>query len=299
MSKLTLQNSFFDNIWPLILTENVCDIKSKNVCSFYEPEQLFDNIWLHRYLADRGFKNYQPPTALRCHFDDKEELFLTETSMDSYSEVNVHRPNKSLKNQKEYDSNEEELLCTATKSDIASLEQQTTALQTYFEQRRKLASAFINRQYPWYMQRPEYDTPFNFSDSMRNEFCGKLEQAVIEDIHIFNCKLMIIDLVERICLHVMPNWQKFTRYAYIIVVVRSENAMKQVKLMGPNLDAIMLVENMEYTWQEQLTESLRIAVEHAKLLGEFDSCMKSFVFVFSRARSSSKLDSHRVMRKKV
>ncbi|XP_053954384.1 uncharacterized protein LOC128860719 [Anastrepha ludens] len=299
MSRLTLQKSFFDNLWPLILSDNVCDTLSKNLCRFYEPDQPFDNVWLHAYLADRSFKNYQPPKVIRCCFDDKEEkLVLSETSVTNGTELRAFTPNIKTGDELSKQSvEEEEELYSPKIVDISPIDQRIAALNENFDNRRRLAFAFINRQYPWYMQPPEYDAHFELTDNIRKYFNSKLEQAIIQDMHRFNCKLMIIDLAEQMCLHEMQLWLKFGSYAFMIVVARSEDAVKQIKLMGTNLSAVMLVENMEYTWQEQLTESLRVGLAHAAAMGIFENCMKSFVFVFSRNRHSCNSNAYRVLRK--
>ncbi|XP_017462523.1 PREDICTED: uncharacterized protein LOC108355902, partial [Rhagoletis zephyria] len=156
----------------------------------------------------------------------------------------------------------------------------------------------VNRQYPWYMQPPEYDAPFQLADYVHQEFNGKLQQAVIRDIHTFNCKLMFIDLAVQVCLHEMHQWLEFTRFAFIIVVARSQDAVKQIKLMGQNLTAVMIEEDIKRTWQEQLTESLHVCMAHASELGLVEYCTQSFAFVFSRNRNSCRLNTHRVLRMK-
>nr|XP_014097825.2 uncharacterized protein LOC106623002 [Bactrocera oleae] len=300
MSRLTLRKSFFDSIWPLILSDNVCDTHSKHSCSYYYPDTVFDNIWLHGYLAERGFKNYQPPTVIRCCFDEDEgKLLLCESSEDNNATVlEKSKPSGMQADEFSYQSqDEEDSLYRAKAIDIQSLGQQTAAVNNSFDTRRKLAHSFINRQYPWYMQWPEYLTPFKLTDVARQDFNSKFKQAIIQDMITFNCKLIIIDLAKQVCLHLLQDWLNFTRFAFVIVLARSEDAVKQIKLMGQNLSAVMVLENMSYSWHEQLTESLRIGVTHATAIGVFENCAKPFIFVFGRRRHCCKLNMHRVLRK--
>ncbi|XP_050333509.1 uncharacterized protein LOC126761415 [Bactrocera neohumeralis] len=301
MSHLTLRKSFFDSLWPLILSDNVCDTHIKHRCSYYYPDTQFGNIWLHGYLAERGFKNYQPPTVIRCCLDeDKGKLFLCESTEDNVTELErLKKPigikADELSNQSQ---DEKDTLYSYKKLNIpVALEQQIAAFNNSFDTRRKLAHSFINRQYPWYMQWPEYLTPYKLTDVARQDFNSKLKQAIIQDMITFNCKLMIIDLAKQVCLHVLFDWLNFTRFAFVIVLARSEDAVKQIKLMGQNLSAVMVVENMEISWHEQLTESLRVGVTHATALGVFENCAKPFIYVFGRKRHCCKLNVHRVLRK--
>ncbi|XP_004518778.1 uncharacterized protein LOC101452032 [Ceratitis capitata] len=299
MSRLTLQKSFFDRLWPLILSDNVCDTYSKNKCKFYDPDQRFDDVWVHGYLAGRGFKNYQPPTVIRCCFDENErKLSLCEIRDEKSeewgkSDVDI----KASIEESQHSENASEEFDTVKGPHYLTLDEQINAANNSFDTRRKLAHAFINRQYPWYMQQPTYETPFQLTDTMRQMFTSRLEKAVLQDMHTFNCKLVLIDLVKQICLHELRDWLNFTRYAFVIVVARSEDAVKQIKLMGPNLSAAMVLENMEYTWHDQLSESLRVGLVHASNIGVFENCTRSFIFVFARRRNSCKLNMHRVLRK--
>ncbi|XP_011179870.2 uncharacterized protein LOC105210541 [Zeugodacus cucurbitae] len=299
MSRLTLRKSFFDSLWPLILSDNVCDTHSKHRCTFYYPDQQFSNIWLHGYLAERGFKNYQPPTVIRCCFDEDEgKLLLCESADDNDTELKKHKASDVKADELSYQSQDDEDTPYRSKAlDILPLGHQIAAVNNSFDTRRTLAHRFINRQFPWYMQWPDYLTPFKLTDVAQQDFNSKLKQAIVQDMITFNCKLIIIDLAQEMCLHVLEDWLNFTRFAFVIMLARSEDAVKQIKLMGSNLSAVKVVENMEYSWHEQLTESLRVGVTHATVLGVFENCAKPFIFVFGRRRNCCKLNMHRVLRK--
>lgn len=232
MSDVTLNKAFFNDLWPLILEYNQCDTKSRDTSPSFEPLQQFDYIWAHELLAAKGYKNYTKPIELKCSFAKTDEV-----------QQNIEAPHTTA---------EDEQTEVWRKPKIIPLDEQIDALQEDEWERQTLAYEYINRKFPWYIERPIWDASFEITDAVRHEFVDEFEMEILRNIFTFQCKLMIIDVGADVGLGDLERWLKFCRYVQMLAVVRCEVIERRLRLLGDVFSTLLVQEDLENTWQEEL-----------------------------------------------
>lgn len=267
-------SKFLDKLWPLILDDNKCDIKTSDT-DYFVPQRKFDYIYANDFLACKNFGNYQPAIELKCHGeneDDKQECSV-KASVHDIQQLSYRPPY------------------------IMPLDQQLAHVEQDVERRKKLAYGFATRKYPWYIQGPSYEYNFIITDELKQLFKKPFEYEIIRKIQVFNCKLMLIDVAPAVPLKNMECWQKFTPYVAIVCIVHDETLCNQLNNLNHIFHAVYLEETSEGTWQNELVHALDVGLNNAKKLYFFEDDSQPFGFVFSNNRGICVFDKFVVLKK--
>lgn len=291
-SRLTLRSSFFDDLWPLILQENRCDIHSKNTSEFFVPLRRFDALWAHTYLAERNFGDYSEPTEIVCsrkqhHIRQHFKNFSTK------AKIAKRFLQKTI-------SEESQKPIRFQASAICTVEEQIRKQNNAQLRRQKLAYDYVNREFPWYIRRPLYTTYkiTSITDEAQDaRIIENMQFNILRNIFIFTCKLLFIDVGSNIPINSLKKWYKFCRYVHIIMIVRDEELCSQLDHSSASVSAVYLEEFYEITWQEELESSLLTALRHARINKLFEDCVQPIIFVFSKKRNMKYLDHFCVLRR--
>ncbi|XP_037938436.1 uncharacterized protein LOC119671747 [Teleopsis dalmanni] len=272
-SKITLNAQFFDDLWPLILDDNICDTKSTHKSQFFEPVNRFDFLWANNLLATKGYKDFRKAIEFR-HFHEGVKA----------------------------DSDDEQ-----GKDDISTIEYpgyveyngdsyQIEKFRWLHEWRKGVAADFANRTFPWYKAIPFYAKEIVITNDDIKKFHVPFEKSIFEKILDFKCKVMIIDAGKDVGINDFQRWLKFSAYIQIILIIRCK--LLATYLEPLNIFKIIVIEeNPDFSWHRQLTASLRnghnYAVEN-ELVKDFTT---PIIFIFSSARGFCSCDSFRVIKK--
>ncbi|KAI9584288.1 uncharacterized protein LOC119634469 [Glossina fuscipes] len=270
---LVINEEFFENLWPLILDNNICDIKSEDTSKHFVPERKFDYIWAHTLLAENHFADYLEPVELTC-----------KSSPEASSLDEVKSPEEI--EQKPYRGLDQ---C------VVPLEQQLKAIECDVQLRKKLAYDFANRIFPWYIQSPSYNNDFTLTAELKAQFPNPHEYEILYNINLFQCNLMIIDLGIDLTLQDLERWEKFSPYVAIVTVVHSPDLFRQLKNYDTIFQPVLTEENVEQTWQEELNCSLKLGIKFARSKFLFEDAGKAFVFVFSNNRGICTCDNYKIL----
>uniref|UniRef100_A0A1A9WHB5 Uncharacterized protein n=1 Tax=Glossina brevipalpis TaxID=37001 RepID=A0A1A9WHB5_9MUSC len=240
---LIINEEFFENLWPLILDNNICDIKSEDKSKHFVPERKFDYIWAHTLLAENHFEDYLEPIELTCKPSVSESERLDEAKG---TEEIEQKPYRGL------DQN------------VIPLDRQLEAIDCDVQLRKKLAYDFANRTFPWYIQTPTYNNSFTLTDELKAQFKNPFEYEILHNIHIFECNLMIIDLGLDVTLQDLERWEKFSPYVAIVTVVHSADLFRQLKNYCNIFQPVFMEEQAELTWQEELNCALKTGINFAR-----------------------------------
>ncbi|XP_065361427.1 uncharacterized protein LOC135955064 [Calliphora vicina] len=272
-SETTISTKFFDNLWPLILDHNKCDIQSSNTIEHFVPQQKFDHMWAHELLASKNYKNYETPRELSCKTSTKEQPEV----VDPEDEI-------------------EQLAYRGPHSKILPLDQQLAMVQQNMEIRQKLANDFANREFPWYIQRPSYDYDFQITDNMKKIFKQTFEYEILKNIQRNQCHLMIVDVATSIPLRNLECWLKFSPYVAIIMVIHDKQLYGKVTNFNYVFHTILMEEYEANTCQEELNRSLELGVNKAKELFLYEDAGQAFAFVFSNTRGICIWDKFKILK---
>ncbi|ALC45539.1 CG9624 [Drosophila busckii] len=281
----TLDSSFFDTLWPLILNENKCYLESEST-DYFRPRQQFKQLYWHTLLSKVGYMGYEQPHDLRC--------------------CGAARLEAAAELQAEKDANElalQQTLGTAMLADynkcgsqgIRRVDQEVELLTMQQQQRQKLAYDFANRKFPWTMQTPSHELGFQLTPELTRCLSPE-ERELLESIHAYECKLMLIDASNDVCVDDFKRWIKFRPYVQILVTVRCPRVQRHLQLLGV-FHTLLVEENIEHTWHEELHYQLRSGLREAQRLGLLENCAQAFVFVFSRYRNTCTCDTYKILRR--
>ncbi|KAM7356665.1 uncharacterized protein ACRADG_002317 [Cochliomyia hominivorax] len=262
-----------DTIWSFILECNKCDIHKKTTSEYFVPQQKFDHIWAHELLASKNFENYSKPIELTCPTKIEEESPPVE------------------------EDKKDQLPYRETGSKILPLDQQLDIIQQNLVIRKKLADDFINRDFPWYIQRPSYYYNFKITKELKLQFKDPFEYKILEDISRYQCQLMIIDVAFDIPLGSLEKWLKFSPYVAIVCVISDKDIYRKIKNYNYAYHPVLKEENPNISWQEELHHSLELGMNKAKELHLLEDIDKPFVFVFSLNRGICVWNEFKILRK--
>ncbi|XP_030375182.1 uncharacterized protein LOC115624584 [Scaptodrosophila lebanonensis] len=283
-SQTTLGTSFFDAFWPLIIDENICHIESKSV-EFFVSERPFCQRRWHTLLAKAGYPNYFSPFGLRCcDAATKEE----ESEEDAEKKADEAAERISSAAHADYDN--------YGSVAVPPLDQHVKHKGQERERRQKLAYEFANRKYPWTMQAPTHELGFSLKSELCVQFYHPMELSILRGIHDYQCKLMIIDAGTELCIDDFKRWIKFRPFIQMLVLVRCPLVERHLQLLKV-FQTLLVEENKENNWHDELQCSVRTGLKHAKKLELFKNCADAFVFVFSRFRGICTCDTFKIMQR--
>ncbi|XP_037816435.1 uncharacterized protein LOC119606857 [Lucilia sericata] len=263
-----------DNLWPLILECNNCEIKSTDTAEYFIPQQQFDHLWAHELLASKNYENYAPPIELKCK-KSSEKHCITTAEEEEIKQL-PYRENHTK---------------------ILPLDQQLANIQQDVEIRQKLARDFNQRNYPWYIQRPSYENDFQMTQEIREIFKKPFEYEILKNIQRCQCNLMIIDMAPDIPLRNLEGWLKFSPYVALITVIHVKELYGKLKNFNSAFQPVLMETDKGNTWQEVLNDSLELGVNKAKELFLLEDAGKPFVFVFSNNRGICVWDKFKILKK--
>ena len=266
--------TLLQKIWPLILEDSKCDIKTGDK-PYFVPERKFDHIWANDFLACKNFGDYQPAIELKCPQQDEqgEQECQSKPVVKEIHQQPYRYPY------------------------IMPLDQQLALVEVDVERRKKLAKDFAERKYPWYIQRPSYECDFTINDEIRQLFTKPFEYEIIRKIQVFNCHLMLIDVAPDVPLKNMECWMKFAPYVAIVCIVHNEVLCKQLQNLNEIYHPVHMEEDNEGTWHDELIHAIEVGLNAAKKLYFFEDVSKPFGFVFANNRGICVFDKFVVLRK--
>ncbi|XP_022211541.2 uncharacterized protein LOC111066902 [Drosophila obscura] len=283
-SKQTMGSSFWDDLWPQLLEENKCHIESKPA-AFYVPRQPFNLLHFHSYLAQAGYPNYVMPHEMRCCGAAKrQEAAEEEAELATNAETKARQ-----------DAASEDFEQRGSEA-IRSVDKNVDHLRTEQERRQKLAYEFANRKYPWTMQTPKHELSLGATSEQRSCFVLPMEKKMLEDLLDHECKLMIIDVGKDVQLKDCQRWIKFRPFIQMLALVRTIEMERRLQLLGV-FHTLLVEENVENSWHDELEASLRSGLKQAKRLQILKACGEPFLFVFSRYRGICTCDTYGVLRR--
>ncbi|KAH8383967.1 hypothetical protein KR009_011506, partial [Drosophila setifemur] len=282
--KYTLDGSFFDVLWPLILEENRCRIDSK-AGEFFVPKQPFDQLKWHTFLSRVGYPSYITPHELRCCEAAKREEAEEEEAQRAANKEAEARQGPA---QGDFLGHGSQAICP--------IDKKVDYLRRQQERRQKLAYDFANRRYPWTMQTPSHELGFEVTHEMEELFPDPRELHLLKCIHHHDCKLMLIDVGTDVDIEDCHRWIKFRPYIQMLALVRTPRMERSLQLMNV-FHTLLVEESAENSWNDELSSSLRSGYHHAEKLQLLRSCGESFVYIFSSYRGICTCDAMKVLRR--
>ncbi|EDW14947.1 uncharacterized protein LOC6573405 [Drosophila mojavensis] len=280
----SLDSSFFETLWPLILDDNQCRVESESV-EFFIPRIPFDYLHWHSMLAKVGFPLYEQPHDMRCCQAAKDE-----EDLEKLAETEANKATEELNEKAIADYQ------PSGSRGIVRIDNEIKHQCEAQEHRQRLAYSFANRAYPWTMQTPVQEISFLLTDEVRDEFFCPMERAILEGIYHYDCKLMIIDASTEVCADDFLRWTKFRRYVQMLCLVRCPRVQRHLQLLNV-FHTLVIEENMRNSWHEELHCSLRTGLKEATRLELFKNCADAFVFIFSRYRGLCTCDTFKILRR--
>ncbi|KAH8258202.1 hypothetical protein KR038_007680, partial [Drosophila bunnanda] len=271
----TLDGSFFDGLWPLILDDNRCRIIASKPEKHFVPQEPFPHIKWHTYLAQVGYPGYDPTHELRCCAKKQEdECPAAQEEKDGQSDN----------------------LCHGSQA-ILPIDRQVDQLRVQQERRQRLAYQFANRRFPWTMQTPSHELGFVITAELREKFQGNaMELQLLQAIHDHDCHLMIIDLGTQVEIQDCRRWIKFRPYVQLLALCHNPSMERSVQLLNV-FHTLCVEESVENSWHDELQCSLRTGHSYAVKTQLLKACGESLVFVFSRYRGICTCDYFKVLRR--
>ncbi|KAI8123442.1 hypothetical protein CVS40_5818 [Lucilia cuprina] len=263
-----------DNLWPLILECNKCEIQSTDVAEYFIPHQKFDHIWAHELLASKNYDNYDPPIELKCKKSNEQQSII-KADGEEIEQLPYREPHTK----------------------ILPLDQQLANIQQDIEIRQKLAKNFAQREFPWYIERPSYENDFQITQELKEIFNKPFEYEILRNIKRYQCNLMIIDVASDIPLRNLESWLKFSPYVALITVIHDKELYGKLTNFNCAFQSVLMEKDEDYTWHEELNYSLELGVNRAKELFLFEDAGKSFVFIFSNNRGICVWDKFKILKK--
>ncbi|XP_037729768.1 uncharacterized protein LOC119560407 [Drosophila subpulchrella] len=281
---IPLGSSFFDVLWPLILDENVCRIESKAEENFV-PKEPFNRLEWHTYLAQVGYPFYMPPHELRCCEGARRQEFEEEEAEKALNKEVEERRGPA----------EGDFLCRGSQA-IRPIDKEVVHLRMEQERRQKLAYDFANRRYPWTMQTPSHELGFTLTEELQKCFKGPMELDILNAIHDFDCKLMIIDLGPEVDIRDCQRWIKFRPYIQLLALVRTPRMDRSLQLLNV-FHTLLVEESADNSWDDELQCSVRTGYRYAQKIQLLKTCGEPLVFVFSRFRGICTCDNFKIIRR--
>ncbi|EDV91632.1 uncharacterized protein LOC6570385 [Drosophila grimshawi] len=278
----SLDSSFFETLWPLILDDNQCRLQSEST-DYFVPSKKFDQLHWHTLLAEVGFPDYQKPHDLRCCEAAKQ---LDESEQHAEQEANEAALLQSAAALGDYKVAGSQAICPVDKQ-IEHLRQKRQRCQ-------KLAYDFANRKYPWTMARQSHEHGFTLTTELRHHFRCPMERRILEGINQYNCKLMLIDASTDVCVDDFKRWIKFRPYAQILAIVRCPRVERHLQLLNA-FNTLLVEEDIQNSWHQELQVSLHTGLKEAKRLQLLTNCAEAFVFIFSRYRGLCTCDTFTIL----
>ncbi|KAH8338548.1 hypothetical protein KR059_009053 [Drosophila kikkawai] len=270
----TLDGSFFDGLWPLILDNNRCRIIASKPEEHFVPQEPFPRLKWHAYLAQVGYPGYDPPHEVRCGAKEPEEECGAAQEVEAQTDY----------------------MCHGSQA-ILPIDQQVDQLRMQQERRQRLAYQFANRRFPWTMQTPSHELGFTISAELKEKFKGNpMELQLLQAIHDHDCHLMIIDLGTEVEIQDCRRWVKFRPYVQLLALchtARMERSLQQLNVFH----TLCVEESVENSWHDELQCSLRTGYTHALKMKLLKACGESLAFVFSRFRGICTCDQFKVIRR--
>ncbi|KAH8417609.1 hypothetical protein KR222_002703 [Zaprionus bogoriensis] len=285
VEKLPLDSSFFEALWPLILDENECRVESENA-EYFVPRQRFNQMRWHTMLSKVGFPGYETPHVLRCCEAARRQEQQSEE--EALQAANTAAEQQGAAALADFEAKGSLAIRPVDKEAQHLLRQQ--------ERRQRLAYKFANRKYPWTMQTPSHELGFAITPELRAIFKCPLELEILEGIHHYNCKMMLIDAGSEVCADDLQRWIKFRPYVQLLVTVRCPRVERHLQLMQV-FQTLLIEENQMNTWHQELEASLRAGLHEARAREIFKNCADAFVFVFSRYRGICTCDTYKILRR--
>ncbi|XP_030563908.1 uncharacterized protein LOC115764801 [Drosophila novamexicana] len=279
----SLDSSFFETLWPLILDDNKCRVESESV-DFFVPRKPFDQLRWHTLLANVGFPDYEKPHDLRCCEAAKQQEESEQMAEKAVDEA-VERQSAVAA---DYEP-------TGSRA-IRRVDKEVEFLQKQQHRRQHLAYCFANRKYPRAMQTPIHEVTFVLTRELRAGFQCPMEHEILEGIYQYNCKLILIDASTDVCVDDFQRWIKFRPYAQMLCLVRCPRVERHLQLLKV-FHTLLVEEDAQNSWHEELECSIRAGLKEAKRLELFPNCADAFVFVFSRYRSLCTCDTYKILRR--
>lgn len=280
----SLDTSFFETLWPLILDDNQCRVESESI-RFFIPRIEFDYLHWHTFLAKVGYPQYEKPHDMRCcqaaKDEEKSEQLAEAATNKAVEELN----DKALSDYQPCGSRA-----------IRRIDNEVKHLCEEQERRQRLAYSFANRVYPWTMQTPLHENSFVLTDEVCLDFPCPMERDILEGIYHYDCKLMIIDASTEVCADDFLRWTKFRPYVQMLCLVRCPRVQRHLQLLNV-FHTMLIEENIHNTWHEELNCSLRSGLKEARKLELLKNCADAFVFIFSRYRGICTCDTFKVLRR--